>query len=70
MGNINSVPVVSQVKSLVQAVQGDNEAALKTQEEFIRTAPIAAQVNSLVHHINVSNFLDLFFKDFLSKVAY
>ena len=70
MGNINSVPVVSQVKSLVQAVQGDNEAALKTQEEFIRTAPIAAQVNSLVHHINVSNFLKFFVENIRSKVAY
>ena len=54
MGNINAVPVVSQVKSLVQVIQGDEEAARKTQEEFIRTAPVAAQINSLVHHINVS----------------
>ena len=42
MGNINAVPVVSQVKSLVQVIQGDEEAARKTQEEFIRTAPVAA----------------------------
>ena len=64
MGNINAVPVVSQVKSLVQVIQGDEEAARKTQEEFIRTAPVAAQINSLVHHINVSISLKIAFSHF------
>ena len=54
MGNTDSIPVVSQVKSLVQVIGGDENGALKTQENFIRTAPIAAQINSLVHHIRVS----------------
>ena len=65
MGNINAVPVVSQVKSLVQVIQGDEEAARKTQEEFIRTAPVAAQINSLVHHINVSISMKITFSHFV-----
>ena len=60
MGSINSVPVVSQVKSLVQVIQGNEEGAKKTQEEFIRTAPVAAQINSLVHHIQVNFYLTFF----------
>ena len=48
MGNTDSVPVVSQVKSLVQAISGDMEGAKKTQEQFIRTGLVASQVNSAV----------------------
>ena len=44
MGNTDSLPVVSQVKSLVQVIAGDEEAAKKTQENFIRTGIIASQV--------------------------
>ena len=44
MGNTDSIPVVSQVKSLVQVIAGDQEAAKKTQENFIRTGIIASQV--------------------------
>ena len=36
MGNADSVPVVSQTKSLVQAISGDAEGARKTQENFAR----------------------------------
>ena len=53
MGNTDSIPVVSQVKSLVQVIGGDEKGALKTQENFQRTGPIASQINSLVHHIKV-----------------
>ena len=53
MGNIDSIPVVSQAKSLVQVIGGDERGALKTQENFQRTGPIASQINSLVHHIKV-----------------
>jgi hypothetical protein len=44
MGNINSIPVVSQVKSLVQFASGDAEGAKKTQEEFARKGIIVSQV--------------------------
>ena len=54
MGSINSVPVVSQVKSLVQVVAGDETGAKETQEEFARTAIIVSQLNSLGHAIAVS----------------
>ena len=51
MGNIDSIPVVSQVKSLVQVIGGDADGARRTQESFSRTAPIVAQFNSLGHAI-------------------
>eukprot|EP00092_Neocalanus_flemingeri_P038975 GFUD01042429.1.p1 GENE.GFUD01042429.1~~GFUD01042429.1.p1 ORF type:complete len:510 (+),score=178.90 GFUD01042429.1:68-1597(+) len=52
MGNTDSIPVVSQVKSLVQVIAGDQEAARKTQENFIRTGIIASQVNSAIAAAN------------------
>ena len=44
MGNINSIPVVSQIKSLVQFASGDEAGAKKTQEEFARKGIIVSQV--------------------------
>ena len=44
MGNTDSIPVVSQVKSLVQVIAGDEDGARKTQENFIRTGIVASQV--------------------------
>ena len=35
MGSINSIPVISQLKSLVQVIGGDAAGAKKTQEEFV-----------------------------------
>ena len=55
MGNIDSIPVVSQAKSLVQVIGGDETGARKTQEQFARTGIIASQVNSLVHSIDGNN---------------
>jgi hypothetical protein len=37
-GNANSVPVVSQLKSLGQAMTGDLEGARQTQEEFSKVS--------------------------------
>ena len=48
MGNADSVPVVSQTKSLVQAISGDTEGARRTQENFSRQCPIVSQTRSLV----------------------
>ena len=45
MGSINSVPVVSQIKSLVQVISGDAEGAKKTQEEFARKGIVVSQVS-------------------------
>ena len=52
MGNINGIPVLSQIKSLVQVIGGDEEGAKKTQEEFLRTAPVFAEVNTVVKIAN------------------
>ena len=52
MGNADSIPIVSQVKSLVQAISGDNKGALQTQEQFIRTGVIASQINSAIAAIH------------------
>ena len=46
MGSINSMPVVSQIKSLVQVIAGDAEGAKKTQEEFSRKGIVISQVRS------------------------
>lgn len=54
MGNIDSIPVVSQVKSLVQVVSGDDNGAKSTQENFLRTGPIVSQGYSAYLSINVS----------------
>ena len=49
MGNVLDVcPVVSQVKSLVQVIGGDEEGARLTQENFSRQLPVVSQVRSLV----------------------
>jgi hypothetical protein len=42
MGSINSLPVISQVKSLVQVIGGDAEGARKTQEDFINKGIVAS----------------------------
>ena len=48
MGNTDSVPVVSQVKSLVQYIGGDPGGALATQENFAynNTFPVISQIAS------------------------
>ncbi|XP_021368151.1 uncharacterized protein LOC110459947 isoform X1 [Mizuhopecten yessoensis] len=52
MGSIDSIPVISQIKSLVQVISGDEEGALRTQQNFADTGIIASQVQSLIHAIN------------------
>jgi len=48
MGNVDGVPVASQVKSIVQASRGENEAAWATQGRFTRRCIGAAQVRSVI----------------------
>ena len=54
MGNTDSIPVISQVKSLVQVISGDEEGAKKTQENFAKTTPIVSQTYSAVLAAEVS----------------
>ena len=61
MGNTDSIPVVSQVKSLVQVIDGDAEGARRTQENFSKIAPVVSQVRSLVHYIEVCIVLDHYY---------
>ena len=51
MGNIDSMPVMSQTKSAVQAIAGDTEGARRTQENFLRGCPIISQGTSAVQAI-------------------
>ena len=44
MGNVDSTPGISQLKSVVQTATGDVEGALETQENFIKRCPVVSQV--------------------------
>lgn len=67
------IPVVSQVKSAVQAICGDQSGALKTQENFSRQCPIVSQVRSAVEAIGgdaqAARETQLEFVGLLSNVA-
>jgi hypothetical protein len=45
--SIDHVPVLSQAKSLVKLIEGDADAAKKTQENFIKGTPIMLQVGAV-----------------------
>ncbi|GMT25480.1 hypothetical protein PFISCL1PPCAC_16777, partial [Pristionchus fissidentatus] len=51
MGNTNTLPVISQTKSLVQLATGDKEGARATQEKFFHECPIVAQATSAVEYV-------------------
>nr|XP_022291620.1 uncharacterized protein LOC111102957 [Crassostrea virginica] len=55
MGNIDSLPVISQIKSLYQVMTGDIEGARQTQKNFAETGIIASQITSLIHSANGDN---------------
>jgi len=46
----DSIPIVSQVKSAVQAIGGDSNGARQTQENFSRGFPLVAPVRAVVEH--------------------
>lgn len=48
MGNVDSVPVISQTKSLIQVIGGDEDGARKTQENFLDNCPVVSQGKSFV----------------------
>ena len=49
MGSVNSIPVVSQAKSAVQAVAGDTKGAKEPQRDFLDTCPVVSQGTSFYH---------------------
>ncbi|EFP10470.1 hypothetical protein CRE_22945 [Caenorhabditis remanei] len=51
MGNTNTIPVVSQVKSAVQLVPGDVEGAARTQERFFHEGIGVSQVTAAVYAV-------------------
>jgi hypothetical protein len=75
MGNTDSVPVVSQAKSLVQYIGGDSAGALRTQQNFAynNTFPVISQIASAGYAIGGDNerALDLQkkFADDMQKVV-
>eukprot|EP01032_Pedospumella_encystans_P023751 gene23751-26880_t len=48
MGSVNSIPVISQFKSFLQAITGQIAAAKKTQLDFIHECPVVSQITSFV----------------------
>lgn len=51
MGNVDGVPVASQVKSAVQLARGDADGALETQNQFTQRCVGVAQLRSVVQAI-------------------
>ena len=45
---MDAIPILSQLKSLVQVIGGDEEGARKTQQNFSRQMPVVSQMRSLV----------------------
>lgn len=44
----DGIPIISQIKSLVQAIGGDMVGARRTQENFLKQMPVVSQVTSAV----------------------
>ena len=51
MGNTDSIPLISQLKSAVQAISRDTEGAKGTQKNFVRGCPLVSQVTSAVQWV-------------------
>lgn len=47
----DSLPIISQVKSLVQVIVGDVDGARQTQDNFLNQAPVVSQVKSAIEAI-------------------
>lgn len=45
---MNWIPILAQLKSIVQALAGDYEGASQTQSDFIRTCPLISQITSSI----------------------
>lgn len=51
----DSLPVISQIKSAVQAIGGDSEGARRTQENFLNQMPVLSQLKSAVQAASGDN---------------
>lgn len=60
MGSVNSIPIVSQIKSFVQWIFGDSDGAKKTQEDFVQECPIVSQVTKMIKLNKIGIFIDRF----------
>lgn len=52
---VDWIPFVSQVKSLIQVISGDEEGARRTQENFSKQMPVVSQIRSLVESASGDN---------------
>lgn len=52
---VDWMPLVSQLKSFVQLMHGDEAGARQTQETFSRQMPIVSQVRSIVEAASGNN---------------
>jgi hypothetical protein len=52
---MTNLPVIAQLKSLVQVTIGDKKGALKTQERFVRECMLTSQIFSLIQSIKGDN---------------
>ena len=70
---MDSLPVISQCKSAVQAICGDTEGARKTQERFLKTCPVISQgtsaVQAMMGDTEGARKTQLEFVEFLSDTA-
>ena len=55
MANVDSKPVLSQLKSLGQAITGDMKGAKETQENFSKRCPVISQLRSAVEATALRN---------------
>nr|UDL18262.1 chitinase-like protein [Bemisia tabaci] len=70
----DSIPIISQIKSAVQAISGDTEGAKKTQENFVNQAPVVSQIKSAVQSASGDNegakkTQEQFLHEFIEPVA-
>lgn len=70
----DGIPIISQVKSAVQAISGDTEGAKKTQENFVNQAPVISQIKSAVESASGDNEAakktqEQFLHEFIEPVA-
>ena len=52
----DAIPIISQIKSILQLLFGQNECALETQINFMDATPLISQLKSL-YQVFVSNDL-------------
>ena len=69
MGNTDSVPGISQLKSFCQVLGGDVEGAKRTQENFSRQCPVVSQCRSTVEATYDPDAARITQEEFLNKTV-